>query len=289
MHNNRLSRRTVLSGAAALLATPAISQVKGPFDDIGPDADPKDLIDKIWDPEKQGFITIPELIDRLVDTPIILIGERHGFAPHQDREAFLLQALADRGRYPTLAMEMLEPAQEPVIQAYRAKNPEYARGLGIALEWSKTGWPDWSYYEPVFDAAFAAKLPIVGADLPLAEQRRIERDGIEERPNDLSILEGWQDAMMKAHCGLIDEERAFRLALKQWKRDEHIAEIVSAAQNHTLIVGLSHLNHDGGLKARFLNQTHRSIAFIEANSPGTLEAYEWRTPKFNKEKALTNC
>ncbi len=278
MRNNKLSRRTVLSGAAALLATPAISQVKGPFDDIGPDADPKDLIDQIWDPEKQGFITIPELIDRLVDTPIILIGERHGFAPHQDREAFLLQALADRGRYPTLAMEMLEPAQEPLIQAYRAKNPEYARGLGIALEWSKTGWPDWSFYEPVFEAAFAAKLPIVGADLPLAEQRRIERDGIEERPDDISILESWQDAMMKAHCGLIDEERAFRLALKQWKRDEHM--VSKTRSNSLLIAGRNHVG-DRRHVSRILREKHTVVLFQKAHGKFS-PYYTWVSEEFVK-------
>ncbi|MEM6478565.1 MAG: hypothetical protein AAF647_05915, partial [Pseudomonadota bacterium] len=99
-----LKRRAFLSGAAALFASPAISQVKGPFDLLGPNADPKDLIDRVWDPARASFLTIRDLIDTLADSEIILVGERHGFAAHQERVAFLIKALADRGRYPTLAL-----------------------------------------------------------------------------------------------------------------------------------------------------------------------------------------
>lgn len=262
------TRRAFLTGAAATLATPAISQVKGPFDALGPGADPDDLIDRVWDPGSRVFLSIRELIDRLVDAPVILLGERHGYAAHQDREAFLIQALADRGRYPALALEMLEPRQEVIVRAYRRRNPEYARRLGIALDWASTGWPDWSFYEPVFDAAFAAKLPILGADLPLARQRVIEAEGTPDRPEDPWILDSWKDAMFKAHCGLIDNTRTRHLALKQWKRDQAMASAIQGhARGAILIAGQEHVRADRGVP-RYVSEDVVSIAFEPTPTEG---------------------
>lgn len=244
--NNNLTRRALLAGVATTLAAPALGQIKGAFDKIGPDADLGDLIDQVWDPKRQAVITVRELIDQLEQAPIILIGERHGFAPHQDREAFILKALADRGRYPTLALEMLEPAQEPIIEAYRARNPEYARGLGIALDWANSGWPDWSFYEPVFDAAFVAKLPIVGADLTDQDET------IELRNSDLLILEKfWFDHANIGHCYTLSENEAARMARTQVVRDVHFSEVVSQASINTqgaiLLTGASHIVSSFGL------------------------------------------
>lgn len=254
-----MKRRTLLTSLSAL-AVPAILRAQDqPAEDITDTATGKKL-------------SVRDLIDRLEQADIILIGERHGFAPHQDREAFILQALAERGRYPTLALEMLEPAQEPVIEAYRKENPEYARGLGIALDWSNTGWPAWSFYEPVFQAAFTARLDIRAADLPRDEQRRIEREGTPDRPDDMSIIESWQDSMMKAHCGLIDEDRAFRLALKQWKRDQNMADVASR-RDVVLIAGRTHIE-----KLDVSAHTNRSIklSFADKNEPRKPEGILWR-------------
>lgn len=263
----KVSRRHLLAAGGAALASPALAQVSGAFDGLTTTPEGSRL-DKVWDPEKGIFISLRDLIDRLIDTEIILIGERHGFAPHQDRAAFLIQALADRGRYPALALEMLEPAQEPVIEAYRRKNPEYARRLGIDLDWINSGWPDWQFYEPIFDAAFSAKLDIIGADMPLSEQRRIEAEGTPDRPDDPSILLSWQDSMFKAHCGLINSERTRRLALKQWKRDQAMASAIQGHQNGAiLIAGQEHVRADRGVP-RYLEGQATQIAFVAEPSEG---------------------
>lgn len=272
--NSNLTRRALLAGVATTLAAPALGQSKGAFDQIGPDADPNDLIDQIWDPKREAFISVRELIDQLEQSPIILIGERHGFSPHQNRAAFILKALADRGRYPTLALEMLEPAQEPVINAYRARNPEYARGLGIALDWANTGWPDWSFYEPIFDAAFAAKLPIVGADLPSAQQREIELNGWEGQPSASHILSTWREDMLKAYCGSINDQEAERLALKQWQRDLSMAEVADAAGDVLLLCGRQHVRAEIGIPA-FLT-TDASVVSLEDQSSDLKEdGFTW--------------
>ena len=142
---------------------------------------PHPLINKIWDVRAKKFISQNELMNRLEQIMVILIGERHGHVEHQLRENYILEELAARQRYPALALEMLEPRQSLMINSYRNSSPEYAGQLGSALQWWKTGWPTWSYYEPVFQTALVAKLDFVGVDLPRAEQERIKNTGLKRR------------------------------------------------------------------------------------------------------------
>lgn len=151
--------------------------------------------ERIWDNEAESWIDFETLIDRLEVAPRIIIGERHGFAPHQNRIALILQALAERGRYPRLVIEQLKPSQMDALDAYREENPEYAGGLGLALEWWDTGWPAFKYYEPIFAVAFAARLEIVAGsadnNLPKAENAQ--------------LMTYWRDRIQSSSCVTLDQ------------------------------------------------------------------------------------
>lgn len=231
------SRRATLSLLCKGLAAPALLRASPAFALAEND---------LWEPATGQTLDIATVLDRMQAAPEVKLGERHGFAPHQNRTAFLLQALAARGHYPALALEMLEPAQELAVAAYRRDNPEYARALGVALNWSQSGWPEWAFYEPIFQAAFTARLPILAADLPAAERQRYEAEGTPDRPNDPDILPRWQAAMMKAYCNLISEDDAMKLAMKQWKRDLHMAEVLTAHSPAILLAGREHVLPPGG-------------------------------------------
>lgn len=273
----RWNRRQLMAAGVAALAAPALARAQGAFD--GAETTP----DQIWDPEAQSFLSVPDLIGRLVEAPIILLGERHGFAPHQDRAAFLLKALADRGRYPTLALEMLEPAQEKVIARYRARNPEYARRLGVALDWANTGWPDWSFYEPIFDAAFAAKLGIIGADVSTAIEAALDAGAAPERPVSAEAAAAWVRRVEAAHCGLIDATDAKRLAIKQVVRDRHMAaRVQSAAQDNpdgaVLITGRNHATEGVGVPRHLDKQNLAIISFAGVSESRDQSGLVWLTP-----------
>ena len=83
-------------------------------------------MNRVWAVANSEFVSIADLLDELEKSPLILIGEKHGHKEHQDRETFLLRALADRKRYPILALEMLIPDLEEQFRAYRHQSPEYA-------------------------------------------------------------------------------------------------------------------------------------------------------------------
>lgn len=179
-------------------------------------------------------LSFTDLLDRLEQADTILIGERHGFAPHQDRVALILEELALRGRFPTLALEMLEPAQMPALDTYRQENPEYVGGLGAALNWSESGWPSWHFYEPIFRAAFRAKLEIVAAD----------RDDGAPRPaqsTSLPVLEEyWRALLQTGYCLNPSEPLTADRARTQAFRDITFAGHL-ARRNTLALVGRDHI------------------------------------------------
>ncbi len=215
------------------------------------ETDPKPkhpLTNKVWDVSAKAFISQRAMIKRIGAAKLVLIGERHGHSAHQNRTAFILERLGDRNIYPALVMEMLEPRQLLMVRQYRKDNPESAMGLGEALRWYKTGWPSWSFYEPIFRAAFTAKLPLIGADLPEAEQNKIKKMGHREQPKDTSILTSWKMSMKAAHCNLLGELGLTNMALLQWQRDQAMAAaLLHGAEREgraLLLAGLAHIRRD---------------------------------------------
>ena len=247
-----VSRRRVLRTGLAALALPSLG-VKGQAAQIAEN--------DIWDPDLGRVIALEDLIDRLETAPEIRFGERHGHAPHQNRVAFLIQALAARGRYPALALEMLDPAQAEAVATYRRDRPEYARGLGVALDWPSTGWPDWGLYEPIFEAAFAARLTILGADLPRAERQRIRDEGTDEVPDDPAAVLRWRSVMKRVHCDLLGAGELDRLALLQWLRDRNMADVLAANRPAILLAGREHVLPPGA-----------PLPLPEGSDPETLDA-----------------
>ena len=64
------------------------------------------------------------------------------------------------------------------IANHLAFAPNDAAGLGGAVNWNKSGWPDWTMYQPIAEAALQAKLRIVATNLPLASAKKMSRDGL---------------------------------------------------------------------------------------------------------------
>ncbi|PWE34103.1 hypothetical protein DDZ14_02810 [Maritimibacter sp. 55A14] len=259
------------------------------------------LAGQIWDVSNEQFVAFGTMLEGIQSKAYILIGERHGRAAHQGREAFVIGALAEAGRYPTIAFEMLSEAQDSIVSGYRRDNPEYALGLAVPLKWYDSNWPAWSFYQPVFDVAFATKAEIVGADLNEVEQNAVATREISEAELTSPSLAYYEAQMSKAHCNLIEPERARELARIQMARDAHMAEILKAKKHHrdgiVLVVGSAHVRKNVGIPKHLPTQDTVVIALKEsAQSLQTFEAapqqvitgpltdfdYIWFTPEIDE-------
>ncbi len=92
---------------------------------------------------EERFVAFQDMLASIREHSYILIGERHGRHAHQGRETFLIGALAEAGRYPGVAFEMLSheqtkcgclPADLPGIRPWPRPGPQPGGEQLAALE-----------------------------------------------------------------------------------------------------------------------------------------------------------
>jgi uncharacterized iron-regulated protein len=222
---------------------------------------------------------------RLAAARFVLLGERHDHPEHHAFQAWILRGLIDAGRRPAVAFEMLSADQAPALAAHLARAPRDAAGLGEAVGWSRSGWPPWTQYAPIAEAALAAGLPIVAANLPPATARAVARGdlaGLEaalvrthglDRPAPPATQAAMEAEMRDSHCRTLPESALPSMVTAQRARDAHMAErlLATGADGAVLIAGAGHVRTDRGvpvyLAARAPGAAVASVAFIEV-APG---------------------
>jgi len=220
------------------------------------------LVGKIWDVRANAFIEASVLLGRVQQARFVLLGERHDNPDHHRLQAGVLESLLRAGRRPAVVLEMLELEQQSAVDRYLASPGATAAGFGAALAWEKTTWPPFAEYQPIFDAAISAKLPIVAGNIAQGTARALVKDGISALPPEQakalhlepavpSALEApLLDELRASHCGHLPEELLAPMALAQHARDAQLARALLDAAGRTesagavLIAGAGHVRSD---------------------------------------------
>jgi len=233
------------------------------------------LVGRIWN----GTVFVDEqTLDAAVRSAhFVLLGETHDNPDHHALEARLVRVAAQE-RKPAIVFEMLDVGQQTAIDAA----PRTSDAIANAVNWSHSGWPDFSLYRPVFDAALAAGLPIVAGNFTKAQMNAIVKDGPARLPPEVATLLQRQEApsaevaeaeraeMRAAHCGQLPEEMLGPMVLAQHARDAQLATRMAGWEpGSILIAGSGHVRTDRGVPV-YLAMLARgrsmvSIAFIEVS------------------------
>jgi len=243
------------------------------------------LVGRIWDVRAGRFVDEPALVARIGQARYVLLGEKHDNADHHALQARLLRALISAGRRPAVAFEMLTPSQAGPLARHLAARPRDAAGIAEAVEWKESGWPAWSMYEPIAQAALEAGLPIVAANLDAERGRAVGRGGIgaidtalvsryglaEPLPPD--VRAAMTGEIREAHCGHAPESVASAMIVVQRARDAAMAEAMLTApggDGAVLIAGAGHARNDRGVPA-YLRRIApaagiASVAFLEVDA-----------------------
>jgi uncharacterized iron-regulated protein len=257
------------------------------------------LVGRIWDVAAARFIDAAALVDGLAAARFVLLGEKHDNVDHHRSQAWVLHKLIDAGRRPVVGFEMFTRDDEAAIARYMAAHPKDAAGLGAAIDWSRRGWPDWAWYQPIADLALQHALSLVGADVPPAMARDIASQGLSilapaqvqrwglDRPLPPDIRQALAEDIRQAHCGHAPDTRVEAMVTMQRVRDAHMAaRLVEAGQQDgaVLIAGAGHVRHDYGVPVYLGHQapgaTVLTVAFLEVSAE-RLEAtaYADRLPR----------
>lgn len=192
-----------------------------------------------------------DMFEQLAEARAILVGEQHGIAEHPLFARCLLYKLNETSKT-SVVLEMMPKTSQSIINTFRQRHPDRVDGLGVILKWWTTGWPQWSNYQPLFDAVWISRSPLLGGDAAVST-------GPEEDSVSASFLAGdyskisasWASSMNEAHCGLISDERARDLGAHQVNRDHSMASVLKQASGpdgstgaSLLFAGRAHVRHD---------------------------------------------
>lgn len=220
------------------------------------------LVGKIWDVKAAAFVDVSALVKQLSLARFVLLGERHDNPDHHRLQARIIEQLVQAGRKPAVVFEMLEVAQQGSIEQYRARPDASAAGFGAALAWEHSSWPPFPEYQPIFEAAFAGKLPIFAGNLARADAKALVKQGLSalsaERVSELGLASplpapleaSLLDELRGSHCGQLPERLLAPMALAQRARDAQMSKVLAtagASDGAVLIAGGGHARLDRGV------------------------------------------
>lgn len=289
-----MALRAAFSLFLLLLAAPALAQSPPAF--TAPLERGHPLAGKVWIPASGRFIGIDELVTQARTADAVLLGETHDNADHHALQAWMVERLAEGGRRPLVAFEMIDAGQEDALRRHLQAHPGDADGLGAALDWDKSGWPDWALYRPIAAAALSAGAPVAPANLSRQQVRAIAKG---ETSIPLPDLPADQIGMLEieiksGHCNMLPEAAVPGMVRVQRSRDATMAQSLSHGLDQqgkaVLIAGAGHTRTDHGVplalaalkpQARVL-----ALAFIEvkaeATEPGAYgEMFDTAAPPFD--------
>lgn len=236
---------------------------------------------RIWQPATQSFITETAAQELLRAADYVLLGEKHDNSVHHRLQAEAVSDLVNAGRRPALAFEMINSAQGEALQKHLGDKSKTADALGAALDWRKSGWPDWRYYAPIATAALKAGLKIVPANFPRSKTREIGRKGFVALDPDLverahlndplpeTLAKSLMQEMFISHCRMMPTKHLGPVAKIQRARDAVMADALTRHDNAVLIAGSGHTRRDRGVPyyLRQMKSDARivSVAFVEVD------------------------
>ena len=221
-------------------------------------------------------------LDSLLPTEILLLGEQHDAAQHQQIEQWVISTLAGRGLLAALALEMAD-AGGTTSRLDPSSSEDQARA---ALQWNEAGWP-WAAYGPAVMTAVRAGVPVLGANLPRVDMRASMADARLDSRLAAADLEAQQQLIRSGHCGMLPDSQILPMTRIQIARDMRMAETAAHAavpgKVVLLITGSAHADRQLGVPRHVPPTVQLKSVRLLAGQPPADEAkapYDavWTTP-----------
>jgi uncharacterized iron-regulated protein len=185
---------------------------------------------------------------------VYVLGEQHDNPAHHATQAERVAALSPSA----LVFEMIPPEMADAITSEVRENED---ALQATLQWEERGWPDFSAYYPIFEAAPEAQ--IYGAAVPREAARAAMSDiaaafgpeaarfGLTSAlPEDQQVTR--EEMQLAAHCDALPAEMLPMMVSVQRLRDAALAQAALQALEDTggpvaVITGNGHARSDWGM------------------------------------------
>lgn len=182
----------------------------------------------------------------LLPADAILLGEQHDARDHQEVHRIVVAALASQQTLAALTLEMASQGRS-TAQLARDASEESVRE---ALQWNNDGWP-WTAYGPAVMAAVRARVPVLGANLPASQNRKVMSEVELDALLGASALAAQQHSVRRGHCNMLPESQIAPMTRIQIARDRAMAQTVTQAlqpgKTVVLLAGGGHVDRQLGV------------------------------------------
>jgi len=233
------------------------------------------LLGKIWDSNKEAWISAEQLALEMRQYDYLLLGENHSNPDHHRLQAKLIHDLANAGQKPSVVMEML------AISSWKDQPrnwPELAPLQQMASQ-RNVGW-EWDIYTPILEAVVQHKLDLFAGNIAskalhaglMSKENKVDAHSIQavhkEYRIDTTALKTLERNIVESHCGHANAELIQFMTTAQLRRD-HImtSSLLEQDKPVVLIAGAGHVRNDYAISAQLLHKyrilSFMSVAFIE--------------------------
>ena len=248
---------TLLAGCASGIQAPILSLPEGP----------------------QAQVTANRLA-RLLPTDILLLGEQHDAAEHQQLEQQVVANLAARGLLAALALEMADAGASTAKLQPKASEQQ----VKDALQWSDQGWP-WAAYGPAVMTAVRAGVPVLGANLARSSMRASMADTSLDAQLPSAALKTQQQLIREGHCDLLPDSQIAPMTRIQIAKDKSMADTLERAKVVgkvvVLLSGSGHTDRMLGVPQHLAASSRfKAVRLYAGESPAESASFDvfWTTP-----------
>ncbi len=221
-------------------------------------------------------------LDALLPADVLLLGEQHDAAAHQQIHGQVIALLAQRGLLGAVALEMADTGA--TTAALHPSSTELQ--VQSALKWNDQGWP-WKAYGPAVMTAVRAGVPVIGANLPRDAMRGVMGDAKLDNQLPGPALKAQQQLIRSGHCDLLPESQITPMTRIQIAKDISIASNLTKAvlpgKVVVLLAGSGHVDKQLGVPQHLAGSVATKAVRLRAGdaAPGDrAESFDavWATP-----------
>ena len=266
------------------------------------------LVGRIWDSASAEFIDVNKLTTAIERASYLLLGEKHDNPDHHSLQQEILSFLIKRNRVAGVAFEMMDSDAQSLLDEIESENFASLEELKNYLRWDEEGW-NWSYYGPLVNLAYAARIPIAAANINNETMQQVYVESSVSEAIDVLdelTMQRLNIDIDESHCGLLPDSQFPAMVRVQQARDYAMANSLRRADKDTtslLFAGNYHIRQDLGvpnyLLARDSSLTRGQIvalSFMEVDEEiddpseylqqfGAVKAFDfiWFTPAISDE------
>jgi uncharacterized iron-regulated protein len=242
---------------------------------------------EVYAPRTKETISFGTLIERLLPSDVVCIGEHHDSDLHHRVQLQIIKALHAHDERLGVGLEMFQKPFQKVIDRYGAGEMSEADFLKDSEYWSRWGY-EWSLYQPIVEFCRRNQLPLAALNAPRELTRRVSQAGFaqltqEEKnqlgPIDLGVQahrDYWLERLAKMHgqdnAPADQKERSYQV-MAVW--DDHMARTAAEFQKArqlrrlVLLAGSGHIERGFGIPARTARYGHNQVATVGIQIQGS--------------------